>query len=250
MNKRNRAILYGLAIGDGHISYRTRYKSGKYRYEQAELIIGHGPKQLDYLTHKRDLLLQIFGGKPVKIAQTKHFLKAMGKEYTGYRIAKTNPYFRQMHKALYSSGKKLISSKVLSYLNEESLAFWFMDDGNILANKNKAGENTSLSFRICAQFPTEEEAMLVASWLNERFSIKAKHFKSKDKWDIGGATAATIALVNTVQDHIHPSMIYKILPAMKFVFRKSTKHPNFLVGDDIVQSTSKGVEVVSVKGLS
>ena len=49
MNIKDRAILYGLAIGDGHISYRTRLKDGKYKYEQAELIVGHGEQQKGYI---------------------------------------------------------------------------------------------------------------------------------------------------------------------------------------------------------
>jgi hypothetical protein len=41
MNKEERAVLIGLVLGDGHISYRTRLKDGKYRYEQADIILGH-----------------------------------------------------------------------------------------------------------------------------------------------------------------------------------------------------------------
>lgn len=249
MNKKDRATLYGITIGDGHISYRTRYKDGKYRYEQAELIIGHGPKQFDYLVYKRDLLHQIFGGKPVKVAKTKHHLKATGKDYVGYRVTKTHPYFRQMHKSLYSSGKKLLSPKVLSYLDERSLSFWFMDDGSITVNKNKKGDTTSLNFRICTQFLGIEEAELVVEWF-KNLSIDAKCFLAKGKWDIGGATSATLQLLGLIENHIHPSMEYKILPALKFVYRKSARHPNFLVGDDIVQAAPKGVGVEVVKTLS
>jgi len=244
VNKEQRAILYGLALGDGHISYRTRYKDGKYRYEQAELIIGHGPKQKEYIEYKADLILNIFGGKRPKVSETKHTLKATGKTYKGFRIAKTNPYFRQMHKKLYRENKtKSITGEVLSFCNAQTLALWYMDDGSILANKNKKGEVTSLNFRICTQFVDEDEAKEVVSWLNKTFGIKAKHFKSKGKFDIGGATEATLFLVSVVQDFIHPSMAYKILPAMRFVFRKSARHPNFRVDDDIVQSLGKPEEV-------
>lgn len=236
MNRKHRAILYGLAIGDGHISYRTRYKDGKYRYEQAELRIGHGPKQRDYLEYKADLILSIFGGKRPKVSQVSHTLKN-GKTYLGYRFAKTDKYFRQMHRVLYRENRtKLITGQVLSYCDEVSLALWYMDDGTILSNKNKKGEITSLGFRICTQFSDEDEAKFVVEWLKEKFGIEAKYFKSKDKFDIGGATRATLTLVSVIKDHIHKSMLYKIQPAFDFVFRKSAKHPNFKIetGEDIV----------------
>jgi hypothetical protein len=244
MEKNQRAILYGLAIGDGHISYRQRLKDGKYPYEHAELIIGHGEKQKEYLEYKADLLHSIFGGNRPKVSEVSHTLKATGKTYKGFRVAKTNPYFRQMHRVLYRENKtKSITGQVLSYCNEVTLALWYMDDGSIIANHNKSGEVTSLSFRICTQFPSQEEAQFVVDWLKERFGIEAKAFLSKGKWDIGGATQATLTFVSVIQDHIHPSMLYKILPAMKFVFRKSARHPNFTVGDDIVQSLGKPKEV-------
>jgi recombination protein RecA len=244
MDKKQRAILYGLAIGDGHISYRSRLKDGKYPYEQAELILGHGEKQREYLEYKANLLHSIFGGNCPKVSEVYHTLKANGKTYKGYRVVKTNPYFRQMHRVLYRENKtKHITGQVLSYCDEVSLALWYMDDGSILANHNKSGEVTSLNFRICTQFLDKEEAEFVVEWLKNSFGIEAKAFLSKGKWDIGGATQATLSLVAVIQDYIHPSMAYKILPAMKFVFRKSARHPNFTVGDDIVQSLGKPKEV-------
>jgi hypothetical protein len=118
-----------------------------------------------------------------------------------------------------------------------------MDDGSIISNQNKAGETTSLSFRICTQFLEEDEASFVCEWLKESFGINAKYFKSKGKYDVGGATQATLTLVSVIEEYVIPSMFYKIAPAMRFVYRKSAKHPNFKVDDDIVQSLGKPKEV-------
>jgi len=240
MNKKDRAVLYGLAIGDGHISYRLRLKDGKYPYEHAELIIGHGPDQKDYLEYKANLILKVFGGNKPKISSVSHTLKATGKTYPGWRVAKTNPYFRQMHRVLYSDDKKKrITGQALSYLDANSLALWYMDDGSMNHNKNKQGEITSLNFSICTQLTDKEQADWIVEWLSTKFGIDAKTYLSKGKYDIGGATQATLSLVHTIQDHVIPSMMYKISPAMKFVFRKSAKHPNFKVDDDIVRALGK-----------
>lgn len=244
MDKKNRAILYGLAIGDGHISYRNRLKDNKYPYVEAALIIGHGEKQHPYIQYKADLILSILGGKRPKVSEVYHTLKATGKTYKGYRISKTNPYFRQMHRVLYKEDKtKHITSQVLSYCDALSLALWYMDDGSINHNYNKAGEITSLNFRIATQLTTKEEAEAILEWLDTNFDISAKAFVSKGRWDIGGGTAATLSLVSVVQDHIHTSMLYKIAPALKFVFRKSARHPHFNSGDEIVQALGKLKEV-------
>lgn len=236
MNKKDRAILYGLAIGDGHISYRNRLNKGKYPYVSAELIIGHSPKQEGYIEHKADLIHNILGGKRPKVSKTTHTLKTTGKTYPSRRIARTHTYFRQMHRVLYSEdNKKRITGQVLSYLDEHSLALWFMDDGSINHNKNNQGEITSLNFSICTQVD-EEQADWIVEWLNTKFGIEAKKYKAKGKYGIGGGTQATLTLVNIIQDYVVPCLMYKVAPAMKFVFRKSAKHPNFKVDDDIVQA--------------
>lgn len=242
MNEKDRATLYGLAIGDGHISYRTRFKDGKYRYEQAELIIGHSEKQRDYLDWKSDELLSIFGGNKPKVSEVSHTLKTTGKTYKGFRVAKTNPYFRQMHKELYKEDKtKKITKKVLDYLNEKSVAIWFMDDGHVHLNKNQAGDLTSCQANICAQV-SEEEAETICNWFLTKWGIKTKKFKSKDRWDIKWDTQNSMKLANLILDYLHPQLLYKIKPLAKFSFCKSAAHPHFQVDDDIVRSVKNKID--------
>lgn len=245
MNRKDKAVLYGLAIGDGHISYRTRLKDGKYRYEQAELIIGHSGSQKDYLEWKADELLRIFGDKRPKVAETTHHLKTTGKTYTGYRVAKTSPYFRQMHKELYKNDrKKVVTKEFLQHLNEVSVAIWFMDDGHIHLNKSKVGELTSCQANICTQV-SEEEVDIICQWFFETFGLQAKKFKSKDKWDIKWGTLDSLKLVDLIIDHIHPQLLYKIKPLAKFSIRKSARHPSFVLDDDIVRSVKNKIDSVS-----
>jgi hypothetical protein len=242
MNKKDRAILYGLAIGDGHISYRTRLKDGKYRYEQSELIIGHGHNQLDYIEYKADLIHSIFGGNRPKVSIVFHTVNE--KRYEGRRIAKTNPYFRLMHKELYKEdNKKKITPRILEFLDEQSIALWFMDDGSISSNKNNKGEITSLNLRICTQF-SEEEGQIVCSWFKEKYDIEMKYYRAKNKYDIGANTQDTVKLINLIFDYIHNSMFYKIRPLAKLIICKSARHPHFSVGDDIVQSVKNKINSV------
>lgn len=242
MNKKDRAILYGLAIGDGHISYRNRLKDGKYVYEQAELIIGHSPAQSGYIKWKAEMLQKIFGGKELKVSNVSHTLKATGKTYQGLRVAKTNPYFRQMHKVLYKEGYKKLTKQVLSYLDEFSLAILFMDDGHIGHNTSKDGAITSLHLNICLQL-SEEEADLFVEWANQKYNLSLKKVSANGRWDIGGGTQATLNLCNLIVDHIHPNLFYKFKSVAKLVIRKSARHPNYYVeGDDIVQTVKTTID--------
>lgn len=247
MNKNTRAILYGLAIGDGHISYRKRLKDGKYPYEHAELILGHSPAQRGYLEWKASTLKSIFGGRDLKISETKHTLKTTGKTYPGLRVAKTNPYFRQMHRVLYKEGKKIINKQVLSYLNEQSLAIIFMDDGSIGYNTNKEGEVSSLNLVLCLQL-SEAEADLMVEWFSVRWGITAKKTPSKGKWDIRFNTQSTLEFCRLILDYIHPNLFYKLKCVAKLIIRKSARHPTFIVeGDDIVQSVETTIDSVDIK---
>lgn len=247
MNKQDRAFIYGVALGDGHVRHRTRLKDGKYRYEQSELCLGHSPKQKEYLQWKNERLHSIFGGSPIKIREVFH--KIGGSVYTGYQSSKTNKYFSQVHRNLYPTGKKVVTRKVLNFLNEESLAIWFMDDGSISANHNKLGKVTSVSLRISTQF-TEEEADVVVLWMKEVFGIQTKKFLAKGKWDIGANTKESIKFASIVLPYIHPQLFYKLKNVVKLMIPKSAEHPDevSVVGDDIVQSTRTYAQAGSVEG--
>lgn len=238
MNTKDRAILIGLTLGDGHICNRTRLKDGKYRYEQAEIRLGHCPAQKDYLKHKTELLHRIFGGKKPTVREVSYTLKATGKTYPGFVASKTNPYFRLLHKWIYKDKSKFVTDELLEWCDEHTLALLFMDDGSMIHNKNKAGEITSLYFRITTQFVNQDEADAVIRWLS-RFGIEAKKFQSKGKWDIGGGTQSSLNLVHVIQPYLVPCMMYKIMPAVNFVIRKSARHPQFKVDEDIVRSVGK-----------
>jgi len=142
-----------------------------------------------------------------------------------------------MHRNLYATEKKVVTEKVLSYLDEHSLALWFLDAGTIRSNKNKQGEVTSLGFELCTQCNTPEEAALICKWLQDRFGIDCRVYIMKGRYNIRGATQGTLVLCSIIEPYVPSSMAYKIIPSFRFVYRKSAKHPNFMKDDDIVQAT-------------
>lgn len=241
MNREERGILYGMAFGDGYIRCSDRVKPEGYKWTASELCVAHSTKQYEYAQHKAELIHSIFGGNKPKLHPTKTTLKVHGadKTYTGVRFTKSNPYFRQMHRVLYATGKKMFTEQALGYLTDHGLALWFMDDGSMNCNKNKAGEITSLHGTICTQC-SEEEAKMIVDFLTYQYGIPAKLRKNKGRYDIGFATKACHKLADVIQPYMIPSMMYKLRHLEDFVLRTSARHPDFdMRDDDIVRPYGK-----------
>jgi len=227
MDKRKRAILYGLTIGDGGI-YLTKDQSDK----TARMIIGHGPKQYDYLLEKQRLLHSVLGGKEPKLYTYKSQNKRTGKTYTNHQLYKNHKYFRQMHKVLYPKGVKLYTEKLLGYLNEQSLALLYMDDGNGNVCKNrKTGKPCGCMTRI-STYCSKEEAELLRNWFDEKYKITPKFDidKRNNKYSLRFNTKDSKEFVSIVYPYVFQSMKYKLQHVDKY-------HPRVLDtprGEDIV----------------
>ena len=227
MDKRTRGILYGLAIGDGGI-----YLSKDQAATTARMIIGHGPKQLEYLEYKAGLLLRALGGKKPVTYTYKSENKKTGKVYTNHQIYKNHTYFRQMHRVLYPYGKKVYTEKVLGYLTDESLAIWYMDDGSGTITKNKkTGKPCSCMTRL-ATYCSEEEANLLKEWFSSKYGLDAKFDidKRNDKYSLRFNTNDSRTFVSIVSPYMFQPMKYKIEHVDKYTPRVL----DTLRGEDIV----------------
>ncbi len=113
-------FLIGTLFGDGSI--RKGY-----------LGFGHSLKQQEYLELKQ----QIFGGK---IGQVKKVGEYKGKEYFAQFLdCPRNAQISHLENLLYTNdgGKcKKTIDKVLPYLNEKGLAFFYLDDGSLAYQSN------------------------------------------------------------------------------------------------------------------
>lgn len=211
MNNYKRAILYGLCLGDGHVSNRIRFKDGKYRYESASLMIGHSFKQYEYLKWKRDKVFSLLGGKKNKIAVFDHLVK--GKFYKSCRFQRTHKYFRIIHKELYRGKRKYLSKNILNKLSPEALAIFYMDDGSMRANKNKEGNISSVSTEI-ALYVTEEECDNFINYIRDTYNITFKKAFDKRFPEIGYFvrlnTKESRKFISLIRKYMHESMLYKI----------------------------------------
>lgn len=195
--------IYGMLLGDSHI-YNDKRDQGLLR-----IVATNGEKQLDYLKYKYGLYND---GKIVNSG-----IGSYGKLPSYHWYMGTDPYISSMVRAdWYSTGKKTITKKVIDKINEISLAFWYMDDGNLAYNhENK----TSYVIRLNTQGFSYDENILLCNMLNDKFDIRAK--VNKDKIAKDGYQMYMIHITSTseadkffqlIAPYICESMYYK-LPA-------------------------------------
>lgn len=203
MNRRDRALLIGMVLGDGCL----KLKRGGY----VELTLSHCEAQLGYLEHKRDKLHSILGGRKPRIHKRTYKLKGYSKLHTEYRFGRQHRYLKLLRRLIYPEGTKVISKRILSMLNEQALAFWYMDDGGITVNMNKAGDISSFELRI-ATHCSKLEADDILGYFSDTWGIRAKArlLKKSGKYIMCFNTTEGHKFIKIIKPYIIPSMMYKI----------------------------------------
>lgn len=227
MDKRKRGILYGCAIGDGGI-----FLDKSQAADTARLIIGHGPNQLEYLKYKQKLLHSTLGGKEPSLYTYKSQNKRTNKTYTNHQLYKNHNYFRQMHGVMYPEGEFKYSEKMLSYLTDQSLALWFMDDGSGTVSKNNKTKKPCGCMTRISTYCSLEEVELLRDWFKDKYSLDAKFDRDKrnDKYSLRFNTTDSRKFVSIVSPYIFETMRYKI----EHVDKYSPRVPDILRDEDIV----------------
>ncbi len=228
MNKIERGILYGMTLGDGCLNITK----GSINYG---LTIGHGPKQQTYLEHKANKLQGVLGKKEIKVSSYSSYNKTANKTYTNLQLRVTHPYFRQMHRNLYPTGVKIISRKVLDFLTDEGLAYWFMDDGSGVLCRNKDKTVCGCMVRI-STYCTKEEALIIQSWFKDKYNLSCKFDvdKRNNKYSIRFGTLDSKKFCQIVKPFVTAEMLYKISDVLDYVPRVRDTQPEKSEGEDIV----------------
>jgi hypothetical protein len=200
MEKRKKALLIALVIGDGYIRIDKRYPKAK----KLALKFCHCLKQKPYLEHKLRLLQSLVGGKTPRIRQ--YTCKAFGKEYQQVRAEKAHKYFRVLRKWMYPNK---YSPNVLKHLTAEAIAIWFMDDGSLVANNRYPDGTCSSSRTNIHTCCTEEVAQEICEYFKNTWDIQFKVFKEKANFSIRCNHKEGRKFHKLIHPYIIPSMQYK-----------------------------------------
>lgn len=185
-NKEKRAIILGIAVGDGCINNRNT------------LVVRHSLKQKEYFEYKKSIIEQIYHCK----------LKTTFVQ-NGIQFQKTDSkHLRIYRKWLYKNNIKTISS-VLKFLTLQSVAFWYMDDGSLTAKKREGkihGYELTLN-----TYESKEENQKIIDWFKNSFNIQFTQCKGKGKYRLRMGTKEAKKFCSLILPYIHPSMMYKII---------------------------------------
>lgn len=143
-------VIYGSVLGDGHLEVPP---PGSVNWG---LGIKHSLSQQGYALFKAALLGPLvskvdYPTERVRVRTVRH------------------PYLTTLAEEVIRENRKSVPARILSQLGPQGLAIWYLDDGNILWNRNHT--NPILRLSTCAF--TQEENEALRQMLRERFSVQA-----------------------------------------------------------------------------
>lgn len=193
LTKRQKQILIGTLLGDGHWE-------SSYREEVARLKIEHSYKQKEYV----DWLYKEFqewsrSGPKIRVRER------WGKTHKHYYFTTlSHPELAKFRKLFYTNKTKVIPKELLKYhLNKLSLAVWFMDDGSI---KSKECRGRFLN----TQSYSEKEVKSLQKILKEKFSLDSSLKKDGNGMQIYIPSNSAKILRQLIDKYVIQSMRYKL----------------------------------------
>ena len=167
MNEKQRSIMVGTLLGDGHLE--TQNQGRTYR-----LKIEHSIKQKEYT----DFLYQNFKSWVNELPKEKNKV-VKGKTYTNYYFqTRSIGEFRFYGQIFYDKeGKKRIPDFIDKLLTPLALAVWFMDDGSAKSKQHKA-------LILNTQCFSKRDLRLLINAFEKCFGIEAKLRSQKEGYQL------------------------------------------------------------------
>ena len=196
LSKRQKAIIYGLALGDGYLQ-----KTGRFN---ARVRLEHSEKQREYVWWLRERLATVFASKPTRLSRIH---PKTGKTYYYLRLqSNSSPWLGKLRVQFYDlSGKKRVPQQISSFLSSPlSLAVWYMDDGYYYARDKSA------HFYL-PQYPEADARRLIGA-LQANFSLAPSLYCRPDRRSCQlTLTGDNLRrLTKIINPYLIPSMRYKL----------------------------------------
>lgn len=208
MNRLQKSIIFGSLLGDGSIEKHNN--NGVFRIERSI-------KDIDYLLWEYERLKNVCRKEP-----TKRVRMRWGKPLESIRFhTRSLPYFGHLRNVFYKNGRRILNQRILSDLDEQALAIWFMDDG--CTNIVKVNGSYARRVYLCLQRYTDKERDIVIDYFKRKWKITGWRKEKSGNIIIGSQNGEKF--LQLVKPYI--------LTCMK---RKIKEHPNTSshIGKDIV----------------
>jgi hypothetical protein len=193
MTNRQKAIIIGLLLGDGHLEQNGRF---------VRLKVDQALKHSDYVNWLYNELKGLVPAHPVIIREND---KRTHKIYARMHFSTySNVEFKKWRNDFYVDRKKIVPPKIKNILNSViSLAIWLMDDGY--------KRNDCAAIRLNTDAFNYNEQQLLVDCLHQNFQIKSQIHK-KGKWyNIYIPKGEANKFCQLAKPYILPSFKHKLL---------------------------------------
>lgn len=193
-----KSILIGLLLGDGSL-YRSSPTSN------VRLEVSFGYKSGPWALHLGEIF-EAYMSNPVKTLT----IKGKSQTYTNYRLKTKSlpvflPFFDMFYKWDTNLNKniKIVPIDIIEYMDPIVLAYLIMGDGNWDKGRNRV--------RIYTNSFTKEEVTSLSIAINSKLNIYTGVLHDrKDQWILTIGAKILELLRDTVSNHFHASMLYRI----------------------------------------
>ena len=196
-SKKQISFIIGMWLGDGYIPQNY--------FKRANSFLGcqHSKKQTEYLNYKKQKLKEL----GFKVSELYDVSNNYGELL---RFECRNPeLFNQLRAVLYPKGNKTVKRKWLNWLDAESLAIWFMDDGSY----TKRGESAYASLHTNS-FNKKEHDIIIRYFKQVwKITPTLRIVKRKDRnqsFFLTFNVEETKKLVSIIEPYVINSMKYKV----------------------------------------
>ena len=192
LTQRQRQIVIGKLLGDGHLESQNNGRTYRLKVE-------HSLKQKEYVDWFYEEFKEWILSRPKKKEQIVN-----GKLYYKYWVNTLScGSFRFYAQQFYRGEKKVVPKLIHRWLTPLSLAVWFMDDGSVKSKNHRARIINTQGFG-------KKEVLRLMKVLNDKFGLQCKLRKQKEGYQIMILAESADEFAKIIKSHLHSSMKYKI----------------------------------------
>jgi len=202
LTRKQRDVLVGLLLGDGHLETRNNGKT--YR-----LKIEYSNKNKEYCDHVYEVFQEWVLTPPRERNVSSNGHHSMNVAFSTV----SHGAFRFYGQQFYKEGKKHVPSMINKLLTQRGLAYWYMDDGSMKSKQSKGVIINTQGFE-------RLELKTLIDTMKDKFDLEAWERRQRDGYQIyisGRSFERFLALVDKL---IIPSMRYKIPEARRTLLPK------------------------------
>lgn len=199
-SKEQKRLLIALLIGDGTISSNYVFK------------LSHSIEQKEYLEWKVNLLNKL----GIKNNGIKEYISSCGYNF-GKKVLYSQMSLHSTIKALRRSvyiPRKIITRRLLNWLDELGLAIWYMDDGFININESKQRHGSiqrNIRISTCVD---KQTCNMMIDYFKEKWNVEFRPFLEKSRlYSLATSTNNdTDKFIEIIKPYVEqvPSLLYKI----------------------------------------